>query len=262
MYLRALLLIVLLAAFSDDGAKEGRRGNGLYKLGEYDQALAQYQAGLARYAEGATGHVPAGLANNLGATLHKVGRYDEALVAFTQSALMATTSAELTRAAYNTGNNAVTLGEMEMALAAYREALLTDPANEDAKFNYEFIKRKMEEQQQQQGNNQNEDENQDDQGQQEQQDQNGEQNDDGQEQQDQQGDQEQDQQGNQEQPDENGEEEQEQEGQQPNEPGEQEEQLSRAQAERILQALQNDEEKLLRQVQKMQGRPRRVEKDW
>ncbi len=40
------------------------------------------------------------------------------------------------------------------------------------------------------------------------------------------------------------------------------EQLSRAQALRILQALQNEEEQLLREVQKVKGRPRRVEKDW
>ncbi len=40
------------------------------------------------------------------------------------------------------------------------------------------------------------------------------------------------------------------------------EQLSRAQALRILQALQNEEEQLLREVQRVKGRPRRVEKDW
>ncbi len=38
--------------------------------------------------------------------------------------------------------------------------------------------------------------------------------------------------------------------------------LSKEQAERILQALQNEEGKLLREVRKVKGRPRRVEKDW
>ncbi len=38
--------------------------------------------------------------------------------------------------------------------------------------------------------------------------------------------------------------------------------LSEADAERILQALANEEEQLLREVQKIKGRPRRVEKDW
>lgn len=43
-------------------------------------------------------------------------------------------------------------------------------------------------------------------------------------------------------------------------PGENE--LSRAEAARILEALQNQEEQLLRQAQKRTARPRRVEKDW
>lgn len=38
--------------------------------------------------------------------------------------------------------------------------------------------------------------------------------------------------------------------------------LSREQAERILQALSNEEEELLRQVQKLPARPYTVEKDW
>lgn len=40
------------------------------------------------------------------------------------------------------------------------------------------------------------------------------------------------------------------------------EELSRAQALRILQALQHEEEQLLREVQKVKGKARRVEKDW
>lgn len=39
-------------------------------------------------------------------------------------------------------------------------------------------------------------------------------------------------------------------------------QLTPQEAERILQALANEEAKLLREVQKVKGRPRRVEKDW
>jgi hypothetical protein len=38
--------------------------------------------------------------------------------------------------------------------------------------------------------------------------------------------------------------------------------LSRAQAERILEALEGQEKQLLREVQKRDARPRRVEKDW
>ena len=44
--------------------------------------------------------------------------------------------------------------------------------------------------------------------------------------------------------------------------GESTERLSREQAERILKALEGQEKQLLREVQKREARPRRVEKDW
>ncbi len=40
------------------------------------------------------------------------------------------------------------------------------------------------------------------------------------------------------------------------------EKVSREQAERILQALEENEEELLKEVQRLKSRPRRVEKDW
>jgi tetratricopeptide (TPR) repeat protein len=257
MILRWLLPAVLLLSLSGDGAREGRKGNGLYKLEQYEQAAEQYRAGLAHYDQRAEGAVPAGLMNNLGAALHQLEDFEQAQVAFTRSALVATTDEGRVRAAYNTGNNAAALGDIEFALAAYREALLTDPTNEDAKFNYEFLKRQQRQQQQQQGSGQNQ---QQEEGQeQEQQDQqDGQQQNDEQQQDGQQGDQQQDpnapeqQQEDEEQPPQGDREREPQRG----------EQLSRQQAQRILQALQVEEEKLLREVQKVDVRSRRVEKDW
>ena len=55
-----------------------------------------------------------------------------------------------------------------------------------------------------------------------------------------------------------GEQEEEDSGEEPRDPNE----LSKEQAERILQALQNEEGELLREIRKVKGRARRVEKDW
>ena len=256
MTIRLVLLALTLLPFVDDGSREGRRGNAHYEMGQFEQAVEQYRLGLAAVEEGTRGPIPAGLANNLGAALHRLGQYEDALRAFTQSVLVATTDDALVRAAYNTGNNAAALGDTEFALAAYREALLTDPSNEDAKYNYELLKRQQQEQQNGQGeDNPDEDESEGDeqQGEGEQDPGEGEQN------QEQQGDQEQnqDQQSQPQQPEDG-----QQEQQQPQQPGDRESELSREQAERILQALQTEEEQLLREVQKMDVRPRRVEKDW
>lgn len=259
MPVRLVLLALTLLPFVDDGAREGRRGNAHYEMGQFEQAVEQYRLGLAEVEEGTRGPVPAGLANNLGAALHRLGQYEDALRAFTQSVLVATTDDALVRAAYNTGNNAAALGDTEFALAAYREALLTDPSNEDAKYNYELLKRQQQEQQQ---NGQGEDSPNDDESEGDEQQGEGEQDPgEGEQNQDQQGDQEQDQdqQSPPQQPEDG---QQEPQQQQPQQPGDREGELSREQAERILQALQTEEEQLLREVQKMDVRPRRVEKDW
>ena len=247
-----LLLAFLLlqaAPSTRNGADAGRQGNALYGQEQYTEAAAAYTEGLAGDPDTLTPTVRAGLLNNLGAALHKQQDFDNAAPIFEQAITAASTPNELTRATYNAGNNAALRNELEAALGHYRQALLTDPTNEDARYNYEFVKRQLEqqqqEQQQQQGDNQNEDQQEQDQHQQDQQQQDSEQ------QQDQQQDQQQ--QDQQQQP----QDQQQQQDQQPRP-----DQLSPEEAQRILQALENEEEQLLREVQKMKARPRRVEKDW
>lgn len=250
-----ILLFLLLLAGPGDGKKQGRAGNVFYEKGQYEAAAAAYRAGLSDEAA-ADPAVRYGLQYNLGAALHRAGDLDGAQEAFDQALALARSDAAFARAAYNAGNNAFARQELEASLAAYRQALLADPANEDAKYNYEFVKRQLEQQQQQQQGGQNEqDQQQDQQQNQQEQDQQGQD-----QQQDQQGQdqQQQDQEQNQgQQPDEG-----EQEQNQPNRPQPNPSQMSKEQAERILEALQNEEERLLRQVQQPETQPRRVEKDW
>ena len=101
---------------------------------------------------------------------------------------MAMDTEDLVRASYNAGNAAYQTQQLEQSLEHYRRALLNDPSNQDAKFNYEFVKRQLEEQQQQQDQQQDQQdqENQDNQDNEDQQDQDGEQNDENDQQQDQQ----------------------------------------------------------------------------
>jgi Ca-activated chloride channel family protein len=248
-----LLFVVLLLAGPGDGKKKGRQGNAFYESGKYQDAAAAYREGLS--GEDAAQLAPAerfGLQHNLGAALHRGGDLDGARDAFDEALRAAPSDADYARAAYNAGNTAFARQDLEGALAHYRNALLADPASEDAKFNYEFVKRQLQQQQQQQGqNDQQQPQQQPNQGQNDpQQDQEGDQQDpEGQDEQDQQQ-QEQQQQ------------DPEQEDQQQQQPEPDPNKMSPEQAERILDALQNEEEKLLRQVQQPKTRPRRVEKDW
>ena len=242
VFLTLLLLLPQAAPVTGDGKTQGRRGNTLYDQEQYQEASEAYSAGLASYQDVSIDAAYYGLQNNLGAALYRQDDFERAQSAFAKALETASSNAEFARAAYNAGNNAFSSEQAEAALEHYKKALLADPSNLDAKFNYEFVKRKLEEQQQDQQQQQGDDQQQND-----------EQN---QDQQDQQNDQQ-----NQDQQQQNQDQQQQNDQQQDQQP-QPEQQLSRQQAERILQALENEEEQLLREVQKMKGRPRRVEKDW
>lgn len=252
--MKPILFIVLAVLFfgPGDGKKKGRQGNALYTQEQYEDAILAYREGLASMGDAGPGAVHSGLLNNLGAALYQTGDMEQAGIAFSSAAAMALAPEDLVRASYNAGNAAFQAEQLEQSLEHYRRALLNDPSNEDAKFNYEFAKRQLQEQQQDQQQQDQQDENQENQENQDQQDQEGEQDEENQDQQDQQ-----QQQNNQDQ----GEQEQDQ-RQQEQQEREDPTQLSKEEAQRILQALENEEEQLLRQVQKMKSRPRRVEKDW
>jgi len=252
-----VLVIAVLLFGPGDGKKKGRQGNALYGQEQYEEAMAAYQEGIGAVQEDRPGAVHSGLLNNLGAALYRTGDMEQAGIAFSSAATMALAPEDLVRASYNAGNAAFKAEQLEQALEHYRRALLNDPSNVDAKFNYEFVKRQLEEQQQnqeqqdQQNENQENQENENNQDQQDQQDQEGEQ-DEQQQEQDQQ----------QQSTDDAGQQQDQQQQQQEQQEREDPTKLSEEEAQRILQALENEEEQLLRQVQKMKTRPRRVEKDW
>jgi len=245
------ILFALLLFGPGDEKEKGRKGNALYAQEQYAEAAEQFRLGVSAIQEEGPGPIHSGLLNNLGAALYRNGDLEQATLAFNSAAQMALSPEDLVRASYNAGNAAANNKQLEQALAQYKRALLSDPDNQDAKFNYEFVKRQLQEQQEQeqQDDQQNQDENKENQEQQdgEQDQENDQENQDQQQQQDQE--QQQDQQQDQEQ--------QQQQQEQPDPT-----KLSQEEAERILEALENEEEQLLRQVQKMKSRPRRVEKDW
>jgi len=246
-----LIIAALLLAGPGDGKKKGRKANELYGNDQFLEASALYRDGIQDVQDGGPGVVHSGLLNNLGASLFRQEQYEAAASAFAGSSRMASSLEDVVRANYNAGNALAMQQQLDSALEYYRSALLADPDNQDAKYNYEFVKRQLDEQQQQQKqqqdkNSESQDQNQDQQ----------------QQQQDQQDQQQQDEQDQQQQPDQQQQQDQQDQQQQQEEQQPNPDDLSEQEAQRILQALENDEEQLLRQIQKMKTRPRRVEKDW
>jgi len=238
-------------SFFDPFHKEVEKGNGLAGEGEHDAALHHYDE-ASRLDPGSP--IPD---FNRGIVLSGQGKAQEAGDAFLGAA-----AAEDPRVAadalYNLGNVLLEAQQYEPAVEAYLSSLDLDPEDADARRNLEIAWKRLEEQQQQQQqqnqDQQNQDQDQQDQDQQSQ----------DQQQQDQQPQDEQDQQDDpqpeqqtpqdeeQEQPEEG---EQPQNDQSPAQPDEEQqppspqEMMSREDAERLLNAVQSDELKVLQKLQ-------------
>ena len=164
---RVPLAAVALAAVSvgwlDPHAK-AREAARLYAAGKYDDAVTSYNEALTDQPDSPLLHF------NLGDATYKQGRYTDALNAFQQVPTGDADAVRTARVAYNMGNAKYRLGEAAEAsdpkaalglyaeaLVAYRRVMGAAPDDVDAKFNHEFVekkiadlKKKLEEQQKQQ----------------------------------------------------------------------------------------------------------------
>ena len=159
----ALLLLVCGEVSAQQMRERGlvRKGNREFKREQFEKSVDSYQRALqhdstcfeAKY--------------NIASALYRTERYDKA-----EKTLLGivndTTRTELERGevAYNLGNTQFAQQKYKEALSSYRQAMRCNPNDEDAKFNYAFTKRliqQQEQQQQQQNQDQNQDQNKDNQ---------------------------------------------------------------------------------------------------
>ena len=129
-----------------------------YKAGKYDEALKEYERLLQKKSDDPRLHF------NAGAAAYRNRQFEEAAKQF--NATLAAPDLKLQGLAYyNEGNSLYHLGEAnpdpkkrteswEKALEDYQSSVKLNPQDADAKFNYEFVKKKLEELKQQQQQNQ------------------------------------------------------------------------------------------------------------
>jgi len=123
-------------------SNEERKAEREMKAGNLEKALRHYE--MARLVEPDN---PA-LDYNVGNVLHRGGRFEEAITEYTQALDGSDTKlAEMTH--YNIGNTFYRMGDLERAVRSYVNALLEDPQDLDAKHNLEMaLKANQEEKQQ------------------------------------------------------------------------------------------------------------------
>lgn len=183
---------------------------------------------------------------NLGDALYKQMQFDQAKSTFEEVAQKSTDKSEKSRAYHNIGNSLLMQNKLDESIEAYKNALRNNPNDLESKYNLLYaMNMKKQQEQQQQNQDKNQDQNKDQNKEQQNKDQN----------QDQQ-DQNKDQEKKQDQQDQQNQQQQQQ---------QQEQKISKENAERLLQALQNDEEKIQEKVKKAkaeQARQRKTEKEW
>ena len=150
-----LLLLVLPAKVFGSPASALRE----YEAGKYEQALKEYEQLLQHKRDDPRLHF------NAGAAAYRNRQFDEAAKQFNET-LVAPDLRLQGQAYYNRGNSFYHLGEAapdsakkketwQKSLQDYQSALKLNRQDADAKFNYEFVKQKLEEIKQQQQKQQN-----------------------------------------------------------------------------------------------------------
>lgn len=232
-----LLTMILLsvAAFAQPDKKFVRKGNNDYKEGNYQQAEVEYRKALEENPASYKADF------NLGNALYKQKQYDAAAAKYAGLADKESDRQELGRYYYNLGNALYEKKSFQESIEAYKNALRNMPGDMDAKHNLQMALRMLSEQQQQQQQNKNDQQQNQDQQQQQQ---------DGENQQ------------KQDQQDQNQQQEQkEQDSQDGNQPQQVKGQISPEDAERILQALENEEKDVMKRVQEKKERTQKVQSD-
>lgn len=221
-------LLLLVSAGNLSGQNDNplvRSGNKQYKAGKFKEAEIDYRKAMELSPKSFKGEY------NLGNSLYRQKNWEEASRSYMNSAnkMKSGDMAGKAAAFHNLGNSLLKAEKFSESVEAYKQSLRLNPADEDTRYNLSYAMRKLQQQQQQQQKkDQNKDDKQDNKDKQ-----------------------------NQNQP-------QDQQNQQQDKQQQQKQQISKQDAERMLQALKNDEQKTIDKVKKQKAKPVQVqvEKDW
>jgi Ca-activated chloride channel family protein len=219
------VLLIIPGALSAQGERKYiRQGNKEYEDKAYDESEIQYRKALEKDLSSYEGNF------NLGDALYKQQKYEDASRKFSGLTSTEKDRKELAKIYHNLGNSLLQSNRVEESIEAYKNALRNNPDDYETKHNLAWALNLLQQQKQQQKQqNQNQDKKDQDQQKQDQQDQ-----------------------------------QQQKQEQQEQQQEQQSDKISREDANRILQALQQDEKQLQEKLKKQLARAQRVVvlKDW
>jgi Ca-activated chloride channel homolog len=220
-----LFLLIGIDSFCQKENALLRQGNSKFEKGDYKEAEKDYRKALEINKESVKGQF------NLGTAVYKNNNFEEATKIYNNLADKNSARDVQSKVFHNLGNSYLQSKEYEKSIDAYKKSLMNNPKNVDTKYNLEYAKMMLKKQQQQQQQNKdNKDKKDDKKDQQDKKDQKQDQN---------------------------------QKNDQQTQPQDQKK-ISKEDAERMLEALKNDEKKTMQKVKKQKAKVQVVgiEKDW
>lgn len=211
-----------------------REGNKFYKDGKYTDSEVNYRKSLEQNKDSHTGIF------NLGDALYKQEKFEEAAKQFSIATTKETDNETKAKTYHNLGNSLLKAQKLPESIEAYKNSLKMNPKDIDTKYNLEYAKALLKKQQEQQKQNKNE-------------------------QKQDKKDQKQDQQNKDKQKQEQQKEDQQKQEQQKQEQQkvqQQKQQISKEDAERMLEALKNEEKDVQKKLKKKAPARISIEKDW
>ena len=144
---------VSLSAFAQADRKEVRQGNREFRKGEYRQSDVSYRKALLKDSLSLAANY------NLASNLYRQQNFDEAAKYIAKADKDSQYGADIS---FNEGDIAIAKQDWQGAVNAFKQSLLKNPGDLQAKENYIYAKKKLQEQQNQDQQNQdNQDQNQD-----------------------------------------------------------------------------------------------------
>ena len=129
--------------------RDVRRGNREFRDGNYREAAVEYQKALLRDSTSFAASY------NLANALYRMENWQEARSVLDSVSKAAEVSGHASDYWYNSGNTAASLKDWQAAVDAYKESLLRNPGDLEAKENYIYAKEMLENQQNQQQDDRN-----------------------------------------------------------------------------------------------------------
>ncbi len=234
-FLPATAAMFFLVIFSINAESQTVRshiseGNRVYEKGRYTDAEVEYKKALEKNPKSKEAQF------NLGNSYYKQQRFDEAMREYSNSGVAMKSPEERATTYYNLGNSFYRSNKFQEAVEAYKQSLRLNPNDDDTRYNLQMAREKLKQQQQKQ---ENKDQKQDQKKDQQQQNQ-------------QQNQQQQNQQQKQEQAKQD----------QTRQQIQKKEQMPKQEADRILDAMRNNEKEVQKNLRKREAVRVKVEKDW